>query len=1152
MTNSNPANPQGPAPLRLFNDEGGPRVFATAPGAPFAQAVAAGLAARAGAASDDPLALSDVVLIASTRRAIRSLRSAFARTSQAMRLKEILGGAACTPRMTSLADLDAELLLDPLSETGAEAIPPAIDPLRRQLLLGGLVRQLLLRDASLGAPCVAPQLAKDLAALLDDCHAAGVPLERLTEAAPDRHAAHWGLSQKFLEIIVAHWPHVLADEAGAPIDPADRRARQVAALTARWAEAPLTRPVIVAGSPTDAAAAALIAAVARLPQGAVVLPGYDRWLDPSAATALLDGRAPEHPQAALAQLVAQLGLSVAEAPGAVSVAAWESDPGAEQRSGRRDGAARQRLLAQAMRPAPATDHWRAAAQTLAAEAPAATERATLLEAASPREEAAAIALSMREALETPGRSVALITPDRTLSRRVAAELARWKIAPDDSSGRPLALTPPGVFLHSVLEAALSDCGPAALLALLKHPLCGAGHARGPHLRLTRRLEREALRGAPPLLGAAGVAARLREAALAEAADEALIDLDPSEDGALAEGSPAAPRTTASEPIDDLLDWAARGPDAAETPTPDAHGLGPGEAADAPDILAWFDGVAALLEPLTTALRRDEIDLIELVDAHRTAALALSEQLEAEGPRAQLFDKIAGQTLDRFLTRLGEEADAFGAITPGDYPALLGHLMGQEAVREPFGRHPRALILGALEARMQSADLVILAGLNEGVWPKAPEPDPWLSRDMRREVGLPPLEANIGLSAHDFFLAASAPDIILSRTRKADGAPTTPSRWLLRLTNLLGGVAEGALADMRARGAALLAKLALLEAGPADGKAALLAPLTPAPRPRPTPPLAARPRRLSVTDVETLIRDPYAIYAKKTLRLRAMEPLEATPDQRDRGQLLHHVVERFVEESQGPMEPEAAAALFERISKEALAPYEPWPVLRAFWGARLSQIQEWFLEQEAARREAGAPAALETVGALRFETALGECWLTAKADRIDRAAAGGYAIYDYKAGKPPSPDQRKIFAKQLPLEAAILASAGFSGAPPGPVDKLAYLTLTGGPLGGFETAIAQAADEVSEQAEEAMSGLARLLGGYANPRQGYAARSRPQHIAFDGDYDHLSRLGEWRPERGGAQEANQGADPNGADRSRDEAPRSGGWPRWRRRAKTGAA
>ncbi|MEL6980261.1 MAG: double-strand break repair protein AddB [Pseudomonadota bacterium] len=1070
---------------RRFFGEPAPRLYATRPGAPFALSVAYGVLARNRAAGGDALSVSDIVLVASTRRAIRGFRTAFAHAQN---------GVAVTPRLTALGDLDPDLLeaddeaRDALEDgPPPEPIPPGLDPLRRQLLLSRLVRGLLIRQPHLGAPCVAPQLAADLAALLDDCWAAGASLERLATLAPERHAQHWALSQQFLGIIVKIWPEITREQPGAPIDPAERRRRQALRLLASWKTRPPQGPVIVAGSPTDATAAALMIAAARLPQGAVILPGFDRMLDAGAARSLLDGGAPEHPQAALARLAAAIGVD----PQDGGVPLWEGEAG-DEGAPRRGADARARLISQALRPAPATDAWRDAAMGLAAEAGAATAGLTLLEAASSREEAAAAALALREALETPGRTAALITPDRSLARRVSAELARWGVSPDDSSGRPLALTPPGVFLHSVLEAAASDGAPAPLLALLKHPLAGASFERGPHLRLARRLEREVLRAATrPLLSLSAIRAEVAalEQREAEAAAHAL-DEDLFEDGAEND---------------------APGALEAETPRPDALGLGPAAPESGPSLLEWFDRVAALLRPFAALMAEEEVDLGALLAAHEAAASALSEQIEGEAARPQLYDKIAGRDLGTFLAKLRAEADAFGPIAPRDYPALLAQLIGQVNVREPFGRHPRVLILGALEARMQSADLVILAGLNEGVWPKPPQPDAWLSREMRRELGLPALEERIGLSAHDFTLALGAPQAILSRTRKADGAPTTPSRWLLRLTNLLNGVDKQALAAMRGRGEARLRQLALLEAGPSDA-----ARPAPAPRPRPAPPIGARPTRLSVTDVETLIRDPYAIYAKKTLRLRALPPLEAEPDHRQRGQLLHAVVEAYIRKTMLRAEaPESAAeaeALFDAAAAEELEPYRPWPTLHAFWRARLAQLRDWFLEGEAARREEGAPAALETRGALRFETALGACWLTATADRIDRLGGGpaekAYAIYDYKAGAPPTAHQRAIFAKQLPLEAAILSEAGFEGAAAGPVARLAYLSLTGGEGGGAETVLEEGAAAL---AAEAMAGLKRLMSGYADANVGYAARLRPQHIAYVGDYDHLSRFGEWRRE-----------------------------------------
>ncbi len=1036
-------------PLTLFA-EPGPRIFAAPSGRAVADAVAEGVLQRLADAGYGPERLLDVEILVSTRRATKALASAFARAS---------GGVALGPRMRALTEAGEGLETAP--GIPLAPLPPAVKPLDRLMALTKLTRSMLESAPHLAAPTAAPSLAKDLAALMDEAHASGVDLGALDSLAPENQARHWEDTAQFLDVLRVAWPHYLG--VLGVVDPAERRQALVARLEQAWAASPPSGPVIAVGSPTDASATWLIALVARLPQGAAIVPGADPEMPEDVAAALAHGGTPEHPQAAFMQLLDAAGL----APSDVRLWAEEATASA---------AARRRLLSQAMRPAPVTDAWRDAAPVIAAEATEAVEGVSLLEAPGPREEALAIALALREALETPGRTAALVTPDRTLARRVAGDLARWGVNPDDSSGRPLSLTPPGVFFRLVLDAARPQATLQSLLAMLGHPLCGAGLGRGLHLRLKRRLERDVLRGAPPTKGAAAVAGLI---AFAETRDHAPIE---------------------------------------------------------PELGLWFARVLALLTPLTALLVEKQPDLEAIARAHAEATEALSAgvfgaQSEAENEPAHtgetapeadvasepeleleededapaasglppVYQKVAGEALAAFLQRFVEASASYGAIAPSEYSALLSEAMGSEAVREPFGRHARVAILGPLEARMLSADLVILAGLNEGLWPRVPTPDAWLSRDMRAQAGLPPLEAQVGLSASDFVQAAMAKTAILSRALKSDGSPTTPSRWLLRLETLLKGVAPHTLDVMRERGQVWLDLAARFDV-PSSAMAG-------AARPAPRPPVEARPRDFSVTEVETLIRDPYAIYARKVLRLRPLPPLEEGFDLRDRGELMHELVERFVKEWRELPWNEAVQS-YDALADDVLSAVAADPTLHAVWRARAAQIRDWLLTSEAERRSAGAPAALEASGLMTMQTAFGETSLRAKADRIDRLNSGGYALYDYKTGAPPTPRQVDSFAKQMPLQAAILNEVGFEGVEPGVVSHLAFLQLKGGVQGGREAALGESAGDVRALADEAIEGFARLVSAYANPDLSYLSRARPKLLTYDGDYDHLARRGEW--------------------------------------------
>ncbi|MFN3613471.1 MAG: double-strand break repair protein AddB, partial [Rubrimonas sp.] len=674
-------------PFALF-DTPAPRIFAIPPGADFAQALAAGVRARLSGAP--PEAVAQVSLTLNANRAARAVALAF----------EADAPATYLPRIATLDDIAQDPRLD---------LPPAVDPGRRALTLIRLVTRFLEARPELGPPAAAPALAAALGALMDETAREGVDLSALDDAAPPEHARHWETTIAFLQIVREAWPQVLAQDEGGAMDAEARRRRATEALLAAWAVEPPLHPVIAAGSTGSRAVTAdYLRAVARLPQGAVVLPGFD----PELAAEVWDSIGDEHPWAGMKRLIDSLGIS----PSAVG---WWTDGAPENRP-------RRRLVAQALRPAPVTDRWRQAMPVLRAEIAAAAEGLAIVEAPDARREAAAIALALRETLETPGARAALITPDRGLARRVAAQLARWGIEPDDSGGRPLALTPPGVFLRLVADAAFARFDAVALLSLMKHPLAMAGPGREAHLRAARAYEIGVLRRRPDLDSLAAAASAV-------------------------------------------------------------------EDADSP-LHAFF---APLL-----ALQAVPADLKSMADAHLAASEALA------GPA--LWDKAAGVAAREAAEGFAAAAVVFGPCPPPRYPPIFAAAMAGEAREEAFRPDPRVMIWGPLEARTQSADVIVLGGLNEGAWPAAPSPDPWLSRPMRARVGLPSPERRIGLGAHDVLTAACAPRVILTRAERSGGAPTTRSRWLERLITLCRGVDAAALDAMLARGSELVGLADLLD------------------------------------------------------------------------------------------------------------------------------------------------------------------------------------------------------------------------------------------------------------------------------------------------------------------------------------------------------
>lgn len=974
-----------------------PSVFSIPPSAHFARELARGLIARAG---DDPLALSSAVIYLPTRRAARGFGDAFA---------AVMGGAALLPQFRPLGDSDEEELLFDAASEGLE-LAPAIAPLRRQLLLARLVRQWdrKARGGALSfAQCAA--LADSLAKVMDEVENQGCDLAKLKDLAPEHLAEHWEGVTRFLDVIRKQWPKILAEEK--LLNPAARRAQAMRDLAKRLEETPPQGWVIAAGSTGSLPATAeLLAVIARLPRGAVVLPGLDKELDAQSWSELDPG----HPQFGLRQVLQTIGAERED------VQDW---------SGPAPNAARETLLRETLRPAPTTDAWRALAEEGGAQIGSGLNNLALVEAADPAQEALAIALALRQALETPGRTAALVTPDRNLARRVASEMARWGVTIDDSAGRPLAHAAAGTFLCLVAEAAEAQFAPVPLLALLKHPFARRGQDTATFRARARELDRWCLRGPRPNVGLAGIATAIEKAALARVPPPA-------------------------EALKQLSDW-------------------------------WQE-IAALLAPLEQLFAQKDASLLTLLDTHVAAAEALACD---EATTCILWAGDDGQAAFELVAALRLASEQLDAIEPGSWPPLFRSLAMKTSVRAAFGRHPRLAILGPLEARLQHFDLTILGSLNEGAWPQGAGADPWFSRPMRTTLGLEQPERSIGLSAHDFAMLAAGPDVLLTRSLKAEGTPTLPSRWLQRMLQLVQGL------DL---------KQAL--APPLD-YAGLAAQVMDVPlgerlkRPAPTPPVELRPRRLSVTEIETWLRDPYAIYAKHVLKLRSLDALDEAIGPLERGTALHKALEIFIRDVKGELPPNALDQLIAVADDVFTQAGIPRAAL-ALWRPRFLAAARGFIAFERERRSAIATSHLEIKGTLP----IGAFTLSGNADRIDVLTNGDAAILDYKTGAAPSKKQvENLLSPQLPLEAAILAGGGFGEIGKRATQDLIYLSLS-----SEKSARTPRYIEGDDLPKQAVDALQRRIAWFAEKDTPYRSRVRPYRADIAGDYDHLARVREWSP------------------------------------------
>jgi ATP-dependent helicase/nuclease subunit B len=1008
-----------------FIDRPPPRWFSIEASRPFLADLAVGLAGAL--ARLEPQEAASTLVLLPTRRACRELARAFLEASP--------GQAALLPQIRALGDLDEG---EPPFEPGAAAadLPPPITPGRRRFELAALVAQNAgLIDRTLDAEA-ALELADALAGFLDAWQIEEKDDPRaLADLVEGDLARHWQISARFLALALEAWPARL--RALGLSDLTARRVTLLRRLAHGWREKPPASLVLAAGSTGAAPAAAdLLAVVAHLPCGAVVLPGLDRSLAETVWSEIDE----QHPQNGLKRLLGRAGVARDE------VAPWPASPSDA------GGRWRRRLINEALRPAERTDDWLRVIETLRKEGkgagvdPVAEGLAGLavVSTANEEEEAALAALLMRETLEGEGSTVALVTPDQGLARRVSARLKRWGIAAASSAGEPLAYFPAGV-LPGLVSRQIADRGdPVSLLAIVKHPLTRLSRSFEDLAGARRTLERYGLRGPRP-----------RDFAALMARLDARLE----------------PR--------------------------------PGQDPPSPEVRARIATAKALAADLKAALDVAENVFAEGLATPSAAARALAQAMEVlaqtpAGGSGGIWAGPDGEAAAGLLAGLIAESEGLPDVTRSGFAELLAGLIRREIVRAGADDHPRLQILGVLESRLLSADRLILAGLSEGVWPASAQVDPFLSRPMRERLGLPPPERRIGLSAHDFAQAAAAPEVILLTAQRRKAAPAVDSRWLWRLRVL----AQGAGIDLPTRADALSWAREL--DGPLTAPPAHLAPAT---RPEPKPPLAARPRKMSVTGVETWVRDPYAIYARDILRLVPLAPPDEEVDALARGTAFHDAFETFAKRHPEAL-PENPEAVFEAILLTALEKAGVHKRRMARERALARNIAPWVVAFETLRRDGADSLHIEQTGELVLETPGGPFRLRARADRIeyrgDRAD-----IIDFKTGTPPSPKQvLSGLAPQLTLTAAILAAGGFAGIGKAAPGELLYVKVSGGRIPGLVEVRGEAGESAS-LAMAAQEGLLRRIAWFDEETTPYRSWAIPQFMGlYGGDYDHLARVWEW--------------------------------------------
>ncbi len=935
-------------------------------------------------AKDEGVDVSIGHIIVPTRRAARSLSSAFLQATDRR--------ALLLPQITPLSALDDVSLF---FADGLRLLP-AIRDTRRLALLAALVgARRGVGDRAI-PPAAAWALAKDLARLVDEATRENVTLDsRIANLVDGGLAVHWEETVRFLDLVTDALPRIMRQQKA--LSPEERRVALMRAQAEAWKRSPTHNPVWLAGIAFASDALTDFArAVHELPHGGVILAGYDSKTGDREWDAVTRGV--PHPSAGARRLLDTLGMARDDViPLPVSMPARGAGALARSMFG---------SIADMIGSGPP---------------PGGQEMLSLIQARDEHEEDRAIAAAIRHELETPGSTVAFVTPSREQATRVAAHLRAYGIHAEDSAGDPVLATPPGVFIRSVAAAVESGFPPVDLLAVLKNPFASIGGDPRETRRLARKLELDVIRTLHPAAGLSALAAATAENGSAE-------------------------------------------------------------------LIAFVDHVVQAFAPLTVTdpdVRRPLPDLLE-------ALLAATDALSGKG-QTGLWEGESGAALSAALTALGHDVDELISVAPSEMASFIAEALADVSVRRPRNKdaHPRVAIWGVLESRLQHVDTVIVGGLVEGVFPAQADPGPWLSRPMRRAIGLPDPEMKIAEQAHDFqCLLSCARRTILASPARSKGTPAVPSRFLSRLVAVMGAIpAHPAPSWVRQTD---VPRVRIQR-----------------PPPAPIPPLHARPRRYTISDVALLMSDPYALYAKRILKIRHVDSLAARPDASLFGDVVHKGYMTFLADTPSFDAPDASEKLY-RALLSSLPPGRPTPGTTAWWQARLRRVAEWCVRHECSRIvQRGTPRmiALEVEGVWPLGNNL---VVEGRADRIEIGADGTASVIDYKTGTvPPLARVADGAAPQLPVEAAMVRAGGFGPELCASVSELAYWKLSGGTTEGKVYPVfpedPQRVQAVIEAAETQIPEILRHFADYETP---FLDSPHPGRSPTVRHYDGVSRRMEW--------------------------------------------
>ena len=894
------------------------------------------------------------------------------------------------------------------------------------------------------SPVAAIKCAREVAALMDQATICGeIDWKKIIEIDVDSDLADHW--RKALKFL-----EIITDtwpKYLAEKDYSDRHKRRLdvaIAVAKSWKKNPPTTPVILAGSTgSTKVSRVLMAAVEKLPMGRVILPGLDREASEETWESIKES--PGHPQFAFVKTLEELG------PNNSAVTRWPTE--ARSITTR----ARRLLINESLAPPDRTADWLtrvrdlAYSENMAVEdfAKEALKGLTLIEARDEVDEARIASLILRETLEHRDQTAVLVTNDSNLERRAVANLKRWDVFVKPAGGIPLLNTEAGSFADLVLDWLREPANPIKIAALCKHRFFSEQISKTNTKFEFNRFEQCFLRGFT------------RWGSLSEMRSK--YDQERSQNSKYSNFRYESNPAFADHSFMEFLERAS---------TVDGLSFSDERSYSLSSLCeAWVNVIQTLVNEETTVWRgRDGSKLADVI-----------------------------RELDQIVKCIGDG-------TAEHLQKIYRDMAREQRCREP-NYEPRIEIWRAMEARLQSANKVVLAGLNEGVWPSQATPGSFLPRQFYKKLGMSDPEHRLGLTAHDFSQLACAPNVTLIYTRRRDGSPAVASRWIWRLKTL----AEGALTKDGAseafwpdpennpvNWASSLTKLS--EQEEADFA-----------NPKPRPPLEARPEKLSVTRINVLQRDPYAIYAENILKLSPLDPLDAEIDARPIGTAVHMALQRFEDNKEN--NDQDRKWLLDLLQEEFEQAGVSESRIKQLWAVRRKACDgylQWRSEQSSDTDTVG----IERKGTWTFSLSNGKAFIVSgQADRIDRLRDGTLAIYDFKTGDPPSEAQINAgLEQQMPLLALIASEGEIQDLPRAKVSEIGYIkvgTKFAVKIIGESPKSPLAGVPVQELMNRTRKGLKQLMDSYLlTEKQAYLSAPRVKWISYDFGFNRLARRDEW--------------------------------------------